>query len=152
MLMAVEDQGSGTQYVRVRSWPVWRRIGLLPLAALVGGALLAARSESWIAAACLAAVGLAVLLRGVEEAGRAQSMILEIVRRPDSEVADSVERSISELPITLFDERQPKVRVNASPPRIRPAAVPAYLLVGEQDKLSPPVSRTSSGARPWKRR
>lgn len=69
MLMAVEDHGAGTQYVRVRTWPVLRRcltVLMLPLLVLAAAAWL---DGSLVAAGVLAVVAAIVFARVLQEAG-----------------------------------------------------------------------------------
>ena len=74
MLMAVEDQGSGTQYVRVNSWPIWKWAALSPLIIILLLALTAALNGAWLIASGMGLVGILAVIRGIEEAGSAQSV------------------------------------------------------------------------------
>jgi hypothetical protein len=69
LLMAVEDHGAGTQYVRTRIWPHWTRRARLLAGVLTGLALAAAVDASWAGSAALALAGLAAGLRTSWESG-----------------------------------------------------------------------------------
>lgn len=90
-MMAIEDQGSGTQYVRARTWPVFRRMGVIPVVLLGVIALIAWLQGFPLAAGALAMLGLAVLYRMLSEAASAQVAILDGLATsqpgPDTSVA-----------------------------------------------------------------
>jgi GT2 family glycosyltransferase len=71
LLMAVEDHGAGTQYVRFGIWPKCSGAGLAAIAFLAALAGAAATSAAWIAAAIFAGATALVIARVAQEAGRA---------------------------------------------------------------------------------
>lgn len=77
VLMAVEDQGEGTQYVRSRTWPVWSVAGMLPVAFLATLSIIASMQGALVAATVLGVLALLVLSRALSEAASAASAILE---------------------------------------------------------------------------
>lgn len=77
VLMAIEDQGSGTQYVRARTWPVWSSVGVIPVVVLAAASLIALAQGFQIAAIVLGLVCLVVLSRVLSEAASAQVAILD---------------------------------------------------------------------------
>jgi GT2 family glycosyltransferase len=79
VLMAVEDHGSGTQFVRLRVWPRCspEALGLgLTLAAI---AIAAARGDAWSAALLLGLGGLLILLRCTYECAASLDAVLSSV-------------------------------------------------------------------------
>jgi len=80
MLMAVEDHGAGTQYVRVRSWPRMQPASQAVLLWL--GALLAfaALDHAWTVVAVLGAVSILLLHRTLKQCGRATAALMEALR------------------------------------------------------------------------
>lgn len=77
VLMAIEDQGSGTQYVRSRVWPFFRPVGVVPVILLAAISLIADFQGFSIAAVVLGIIGLLVLYRVLSEAASAQAAILD---------------------------------------------------------------------------
>jgi GT2 family glycosyltransferase len=75
VLMAVEDHGAGTQFVRARAWPRCLRAGLWPplLLAVLSG--VAALDHCRTASGVLAALGAALLARVVYECGVAMAQV-----------------------------------------------------------------------------
>jgi GT2 family glycosyltransferase len=67
VLVAVEDHGAGTQYVRFRITPRYSRVATSVALALVGLAAAAAVEGAWIAAALVGAISTALLGRSVLE-------------------------------------------------------------------------------------
>jgi F0F1-type ATP synthase membrane subunit c/vacuolar-type H+-ATPase subunit K len=84
LLMAVEDHGAGTQYVRIRWWPRWLSRGLLAAALFSTLALGAARDAEWFTAGILAAIAGLMMTRGVLESAGAMAMIAGTVREATS--------------------------------------------------------------------
>jgi GT2 family glycosyltransferase len=76
MLMAIEDHGAGTQLVRLRSWPQFRK----PARALAGFLsiliLLAALDSSWLVATILGTVLAAMLLTALRQTGQSTAALL----------------------------------------------------------------------------
>jgi len=74
LLIAVEDQGAGTQYVRYGIWPKCSGVGLAIIAFLAALAGAAATGAAWTAAAVFAGAVILVIARAVQEAGRALTL------------------------------------------------------------------------------
>jgi len=99
VLMAVEDHGSGTQYVRLATWP---RLSKLGLVLGLGGTLIAvaaARSGQFAVAGVLVAVSVLLLGRTVLEAGRSLATVLRVAREHETEEPCAV----TESAFRLFD-------------------------------------------------
>ncbi len=77
LLIATEDSGSGTQFIRVRSWPHCSRDLIVTLIASMVLSALAALSEAWTAAAALAAAVLIVVPRILHECSIAAHTVYE---------------------------------------------------------------------------
>jgi O-antigen biosynthesis protein len=75
LLIAVEDQGAGTQYVRFGIWPKCSGAGLTVIAFLGSVAGVAAAKGAWTAAVVFAGVDALVITRIAQEAGRALAVI-----------------------------------------------------------------------------
>ncbi len=75
LLIAVEDQGAGTQYVRFGIWPKCSGAGLVVIALLGSVAGAAAISAAWTAAVVFASIAALVIARIAQEAGRALAVI-----------------------------------------------------------------------------
>jgi glycosyltransferase involved in cell wall biosynthesis len=75
LLIAVEDHGAGTQYVRFGIWPKCSGAGLAATAFFAAVAGAAATSAAWTAAASFAAISGLVIVRLVQEAGRALTVL-----------------------------------------------------------------------------
>ena len=80
MLMAVEDHGAGTQFVRFRSWPRFSRVAVV---LTIFFALLSAEAvedRAWSAAAILATITVLLTLRTLDEAAGAEAVILRAIK------------------------------------------------------------------------
>jgi O-antigen biosynthesis protein len=75
LLIAVEDQGAGTQYVRFGIWPKCSGAGLAVAALLGSAAGVAATNAAWMAAAVFASLAALVIARIAQEAGRALAVL-----------------------------------------------------------------------------
>ena len=75
LLIAVEDQGAGTQYVRFGIWPKFSGTGLAVIALLGSAAGAAATSAAWTAAVVFASIAALLIARIAQEAGRALAVI-----------------------------------------------------------------------------
>jgi len=73
-LIAVEDHGAGTQYVRFGIRPKCSGAGLAAIAFFVAVAGAAATSAAWTAAVVFAGAAILVIARIVQEAGRALTL------------------------------------------------------------------------------
>ncbi len=79
LLIAVEDQGAGTQYVRFGIWPKCSGAGLAIIAFLASIAGVAATSAEWTAAVVFAGIAALVIGRVAQEAGRALAVIERVI-------------------------------------------------------------------------
>jgi O-antigen biosynthesis protein len=79
LLIAVEDQGAGTQYVRFAIWPKCSRAGLAVIAVLASIAGAAATNAAWTAAVVFASLAVLVIARVGQEAGRALAVIERVI-------------------------------------------------------------------------
>jgi O-antigen biosynthesis protein len=85
LLMAIEDQGGGAQYVRTRAWPRFRRGAEVILVVLGTLAVIAAVAHAWIAATVFV-LGFALLsFCALRQAGTAMASILRVTKdlRPE---------------------------------------------------------------------
>jgi hypothetical protein len=80
MLMAVEDHGAGTQFVRFRSWPRFSRVAvvLILLFALLSAE--AVEDGAWSATAIVGAITLLLMRRTLNESAGAQAVILRAIK------------------------------------------------------------------------
>jgi O-antigen biosynthesis protein len=84
MLMAVEDHGAGTQYVRIGWWPRTRPVGALLILLVAFLVAESAVDRAWPAAVALGVIGVLLLIRIVRDcsvAGAAIRCVVEEVRR-----------------------------------------------------------------------
>jgi GT2 family glycosyltransferase len=81
LLIAVEEQGAGTQYIRFGIWPRCSGAGLAIIALLASLAGAAAASAGWTAAAVFAGLAALVIARIAQEASRALAVIERAVNR-----------------------------------------------------------------------
>jgi hypothetical protein len=79
--MAVEDHGSGNQYIRLAAWPLYSKLGLTLSIAGMASACAAAASREILIAGVLAAGSVALFSGAVLEAGRSLANILAATRR-----------------------------------------------------------------------
>jgi glycosyltransferase involved in cell wall biosynthesis len=75
LLVAVEDQGAGTQYIRFGIWPKCSGAGVAIIALFGFAAGTAATSAAWTAAVAFASIAALVIARVAQEAGRALAVI-----------------------------------------------------------------------------
>ncbi len=85
ILMAVEDQGSGTQYVRIRSWPVWRRQAIILAIIIFTLSGFALGQSAWPIVWICGTGGLSLLWRGLNESASAQAALLDAVKASNSD-------------------------------------------------------------------
>jgi glycosyltransferase involved in cell wall biosynthesis len=81
LLVAVEEQGAGTQYIRFGIWPRCSGGGLATIALLASLTGAAATSAEWAAAAVFAGVAALVIARIAQEASRALAVIERAVNK-----------------------------------------------------------------------
>jgi hypothetical protein len=87
MLMAVEDHGAGTQFVRFHLWPRFSSVAVV-LALLF--ALLSAEAvedQAWTAAAILGTVTVLLMLRTLQECAGATAAILRALKAVEEKEA-----------------------------------------------------------------
>jgi GT2 family glycosyltransferase len=80
MLMAAEDHGNGTQFVRFRSWPRFSRVAVvltLFFALLSADAI---QDQAWSIAAILGTITVLLTLRTVDESAAAEAVILRAIK------------------------------------------------------------------------
>lgn len=75
-LMAVEDHGAGTQFVRFRSWPRISRVAALLMLLFALFSVEAVEDETWSAAVVLGTITVLLTLRTFEECAAATAIIL----------------------------------------------------------------------------
>jgi GT2 family glycosyltransferase len=76
LLLAVEEHGQGRQLVRARVWPHVSFVGVLIALACAAAATVAVGDRAWLAAAVLAAAGLAFAFWTLRDAGAAVGAVL----------------------------------------------------------------------------
>ena len=110
MLMAVEDHGSGTQYVRMKTWPTWRVPACLPILVLIGIAAAAVWQQAWTVAALFGVAGYLLLTRALNESASAQAAILDAVAAaksgagstdPSVAVAETTTCNVGDMPAAV---------------------------------------------------
>jgi hypothetical protein len=74
--MAVEDHGAGNQFVRLRVWPNWSLLGLLPIALFASLSAAAMLDDAWVASAILALLSLFLTIYSLRSCGSAVAAIL----------------------------------------------------------------------------
>jgi hypothetical protein len=79
LLVAVEDHGAGTQYVRFGIWPKCTGAGLIMIAVSASIAGVAATSATWVAAGAFAGAAALVIARVAQQAGRALAVLEKAV-------------------------------------------------------------------------
>jgi hypothetical protein len=80
LMMAVEDTGQGTQFVRFRAWPRCSTFGPVVVAALIVlGSLAAATDACWVASAGLVAAAALVAARCLHECAVAMGAVLHVL-------------------------------------------------------------------------
>lgn len=93
ILMAAEDQGSGTQYVRFAVWPRVRNTGVILAAVLAGLAIMAELAGHSLVAVCLGGLAVALAWTIVHQAGTAMGTALSVVQPVRADLADQPTRS-----------------------------------------------------------
>jgi hypothetical protein len=90
-LMAIEDQGSGSQYVRARTWPRWNEMAYVLWFLLAAIGATAWLQGSLLVAAVFGLMAIVVFLRSMSEAASAQVAILEALEASSQSVHDTDE-------------------------------------------------------------
>ena len=80
MLMAVEDHGAGTQFVRFHSWPRFSRVAVVLTLFFALLSAVAVEDRAWSAAAILATITVLLTLRTLDEAAGAEAVILRAIK------------------------------------------------------------------------
>jgi hypothetical protein len=84
LLMAVEDHGAGNQFVRVRLWPRFSLLELLPIAVLTILSVTAALDDAWAASAILGLSSLLLMTHAVRGCGSAVAAVLRTFQHSDA--------------------------------------------------------------------
>jgi GT2 family glycosyltransferase len=89
MLMAIEDHGAGTQYIRLRVWPKFGWGGTVFVVLFSGLGVLATLDGAWAAAVVLAGIGLIGALRGAQESAFATGALHGAIAQLEHELKDT---------------------------------------------------------------
>ena len=84
VLMAVEDHGAGNQFVRLRVWPKWSLLGLLPIALFASLSAAAMLDGAWVASAILGVLSLFLTIYSVRSCGSAVAAVLRTFQQSDA--------------------------------------------------------------------
>jgi O-antigen biosynthesis protein len=84
LLMAVEDHGAGNQFVRIRLWPRYSLLELLPLAVFTVLTAAAALDGAWAAAAILGLSSVLLMVHAVRSCGSAVAAVLRTFQHSDA--------------------------------------------------------------------
>jgi hypothetical protein len=84
LLMAVEDHGAGNQFVRVRLWPRWSLLEMLPIVLFSSLSAAAALDNAWLAFAILGLTSVFITSRSARDCGGAVATILRTLRKSDA--------------------------------------------------------------------
>jgi GT2 family glycosyltransferase len=87
MLMAVEDHGAGTQFVRFRSWPRFSRVAVVLTLVFALLSAEAVEDEAWSAAAILGTITVLLTLRTLYECAGAAAVILRALKSAEEKQA-----------------------------------------------------------------
>jgi hypothetical protein len=88
LLMAVEDHGAGTQYVRIRSWPRCARSAAGWTIFLAGLTAAAAVDGAWAASSVLGSVCGLLAVRVFQDCSSATSAVLDALNSAETSAAD----------------------------------------------------------------
>ncbi len=88
LLVAVEDHGGGTQYVRLRVWPRCSWGAVISVGLLTPSALAAATDNAWLGAGILACGALAVAIRTIWESGASMGALVAAVNRLEQKLTN----------------------------------------------------------------
>lgn len=84
VLMAVEDHGAGNQFVRVRLWPRYSLLEILPMAVFGVLSIAAALDGAWMASVILGLASLLLILHAVRGCGSAVAAVLNTFQHSDA--------------------------------------------------------------------
>jgi hypothetical protein len=87
MLMAVEDHGAGTQFVRFRSWPRFSRVAVVLTLVFALLSAEAVEDQAWSAAAILGTITVLLTLRTLYEYSGAAAVILRALKSAEEKQA-----------------------------------------------------------------
>lgn len=79
LLIGIEDHGAGTQYVRVRTWPRWRRAGKTTLALIAMVMFPAAMGSQWLVVGVLAGVATLMVSATIAQCAGATAALLPVI-------------------------------------------------------------------------
>ncbi len=88
MRMAVEEHGSGRQFVRLRTWPRYSRIGLALIVSFAALSASAALAEAWIASVILGLIAVLVTVSAVRDCATATGVLARVLdgKSEDSDI------------------------------------------------------------------
>jgi len=84
LLMAVEDHGAGNQFVRVRCWPKFSLLELLPVVLFICLSVVAVLDDAWVVSAIMGLSSLILALYTLRGCGCAISAILRTLQGSDA--------------------------------------------------------------------
>jgi glycosyltransferase involved in cell wall biosynthesis len=84
LLMAVEDHGAGNQFVRLRVWPKWSLLGLLPITLFAFLSAAAMLDGAWVASAILGVLSVFLTIYSVRSCGSAVAAVLRTFQQTDA--------------------------------------------------------------------
>ena len=84
LLMAVEDHGAGNQFVRLRVWPKWSLLGLLPIALFASLSAAAMLDRAWVASAILGLLSVFLTIYSLRSCGSAVAAVLRTFQQSDA--------------------------------------------------------------------
>jgi GT2 family glycosyltransferase len=87
MLMAVEDHGAGTQFVRFCSWPRFSRVAVVLTLVFALLSAMAVEDQAWSAAAILGTITVLLTLRTLYECAGAAAVILRALKSAEEKQA-----------------------------------------------------------------
>ena len=82
--MAVEDHGAGNQFVRLRVWPRWSLLALLPIALFASLSAAAMLDGAWAASAIMGLLSLFLTIYSLRSCGSAVAAVLRTFQQSDA--------------------------------------------------------------------
>jgi O-antigen biosynthesis protein len=84
LLMAVEDHGAGNQFVRLRVWPKFPLLGLLPIVLFASLSAAALFDHAWMAFAILSLLSLFLTIHSLRSCGSAVAAVIRTFKQSDA--------------------------------------------------------------------
>jgi O-antigen biosynthesis protein len=84
LLMAVEDHGAGNQFVRLRVWPKFPLLGLLPIVLFASLSAAALFDHAWMAFAILGLLSLFLTIHSLRSCGSAVAAVIRTFKQSDA--------------------------------------------------------------------